>query len=1569
MERIEAALDSFSRGLWLSTDGKVYLGEVKVVVPSQVLERCSASLTTTTTQQATWHRWANADLTVSPGISAAEWSLMSPEGSLGVSVDQPQGCGKPGDHITLDAHLLQELDQNDLHTLGRSLVSGWARYRWGVFEERGYKGHLRHPPAHLQDDTLLPTSCSNAPTKGHWTSKKGSGKCGDDPEHDTEDCIWVPDSSAQVNTSLLYRTNLPQISKFCDATNHDPDSPTPHNLLCEARSVWEVMRQHSDFASTHHKHVYNQYTYPKHGANPNDSSSSLANPPHQSLNSTSNPGTPSHSESPSHSLTSSPSLSSTSPSHPPYSLTSHYSSDSDHPHPFPTSINESLPHQANQDRTSQTHPLFPSNHNIARTSSIGSVSRGSSIHTQNPSSTENITEEHNTSNVYSGERISASEVTYNGDGLFSDETKRKNEELILPQNRSEPSIPHKPSSPGVKNLKTAVKGRKKRMTSSMERSTETAKAPEIPSLVMAHIATPSSVPLAFSDTLEATNMTASNITNGSTTFMEDITTSHRYLGDESIEMEVNGFEFDFLTTKTPESTKHNHHQPPPLDMVLVASPPNAVILALDLSDAAIAQVNLEEVRGGVLRWLWGLGVEMRVGVLAAYHNASYPLTLGPPLPPAPTTASRLEDEVALLPSQAEVQAGVYGGHYCLECVLDEAAKMLEDGGVTAGSGVLLVTACSPIVTPAHLTHPALSSLAAIHTLALCPTTSPLFDQLAVGTGQAWVLPGTPQPSPPAADRTGQVGEQWAGKVFTAATQTTFGTPTQSSLVLVGQWEQKAGIGQVESSGPYSIVSGFVTLPSAPHLSLLIITTLHHAKVVELRDPSGTEVDLVRDTNQRFWAVIGAGSGGLYSYTTKFLTTSIHFPLSINLEVYERRNEVQPGILVTLNTNSASHVPLEPGSPPLVVWAQVTQGGRPVVGAKVTLIVTHLSHDGPTHMTVELLDNGNAEPDVRAQDGVYTRYVTWLPGEGRYSLTAIATDHQGAASVLTPRRRDGRMVPVSAGQFEESSASLALTVARVTSADLVPPSRVTDLAVTHVHNTTVNLTWSAPGGDLDQGSAWRYELKMYTERGTLSEERFNTSTIAVYCIAHDLRAPTQTPAPYGTPQHCLTELPFTNLRWYFAIRAVDVANNTGRISNIVSAFVPDPPTPSPSLATAGGDSLSSVQTVIMSTISSPQHPGDYNRDTQTPPTVRGASYDWRVWVAVGVAVGGILVAGVVVLLCVCCCRRGLSQGHGSSRVEKEPDRPVYKIYVNNAYIQEDDGEIKVVSNGKLVDEKEPSQVQEWVNSLSKFGSNDLYSDGNDPNAGAGTTTDAPLVECRPRSSVKYATSPVRFGVLTNGSIMRENCPSASSTSSSKPSEDQSGEDLIIKYRDLSETTSNSTTDGGASAASTATTDTTAPPPPPPPLPDIATRAGPQSVHPNNINNITNNDPLPPPPPPSQLIAPQPLGIPGPTVVSIHSGLTLNNTGYSSDEEGGFRPRTAMGRGPGPRKYLPTQFSSFRYLPPPPEYRSGIGGSGSDVGGCPLNYPTCHTISRATAATTTLPHGTVRSVKKRRHISFV
>ena len=83
---------------------------------------------------------------------------------------------------------------------------------------------------------------------------------------------------------------------------------------------------------------------------------------------------------------------------------------------------------------------------------------------------------------------------------------------------------------------------------------------------------------------------------------------------------------------------------------------------------------MDEVRGGVHRWLWGLGSDIRVGILATYNNASYPISIAP-LHSAPATEAELEDVLALLPSKIEAESGAYGGHFCLECVINETLKV------------------------------------------------------------------------------------------------------------------------------------------------------------------------------------------------------------------------------------------------------------------------------------------------------------------------------------------------------------------------------------------------------------------------------------------------------------------------------------------------------------------------------------------------------------------------------------------------------------------------------------------------------------------------------------------------------------------------------------------------------------------------------------------------------------------------------------------------------------------------------------------------------------------------------
>lgn len=103
--------------------------------------------------------------------------------------------------------------------------------------------------------------------------------------------------------------------------------------------------------------------------------------------------------------------------------------------------------------------------------------------------------------------------------------------------------------------------------------------------------------------------------------------------------------------------------------------------------------------------------------------------------------------------------------------------MLASSGVAPGGGVLLLAACGPTVTPAHLSR---DTLATVHTLALCPSTTPLLDQLAP-PGGAWVLPG-PLPSE---GRPGEeMGEQRIAEVLSAATQTALAFPGDPAMTKV-----------------------------------------------------------------------------------------------------------------------------------------------------------------------------------------------------------------------------------------------------------------------------------------------------------------------------------------------------------------------------------------------------------------------------------------------------------------------------------------------------------------------------------------------------------------------------------------------------------------------------------------------------------------------------------------------------------------------------------------------------------------------------------------------------------------
>jgi hypothetical protein len=54
-----------------------------------------------------------------------------------------------------------------------------------------------------------------------------------------------PDASS----SIMFTAEAPQLNRFCDASTHNRYAPTKHNLICNRRSISDVIHQHTDFVN------------------------------------------------------------------------------------------------------------------------------------------------------------------------------------------------------------------------------------------------------------------------------------------------------------------------------------------------------------------------------------------------------------------------------------------------------------------------------------------------------------------------------------------------------------------------------------------------------------------------------------------------------------------------------------------------------------------------------------------------------------------------------------------------------------------------------------------------------------------------------------------------------------------------------------------------------------------------------------------------------------------------------------------------------------------------------------------------------------------------------------------------------------------------------------------------------------------------------------------------------------------------------------------------------------------------------------------------------------------------
>ncbi|KAJ1171803.1 hypothetical protein NDU88_003661 [Pleurodeles waltl] len=257
--------------------------------------------------------------------------------------------------------------------------------------------------------------------------------------------------------------------------------------------------------------------------------------------------------------------------------------------------------------------------------------------------------------------------------------------------------------------------------------------------------------------------------------------------------------------------------------------------------------------------------------------------------------------------------------------------------------------------------------------------------------------------------------------------------------------------------------------------------------------------------------------------------------------------------------------------PMVVYADVSQGFTPVLGANVTAII-ELTHGKP--VTLDLVDDGSGA-DIAKNDGIYSKFFYSYNGDGRYNLKVrvhgkntddpLSTRKAGSPALYIPgfvvngtiQMNPPRPVftdnstQASVGIFTRTASGGSFIVSNVPPGplpDKFPPCRIVDLDA-RPHNRTIYLTWTAPGDNLDEGQATSYVIKMSESPLELRDNFENASA---------LNTSTVTPRPAGSHEVFLyvpeLESPENNTIIYFAMQAIDNSSLVSDISNIAQAII-------------------------------------------------------------------------------------------------------------------------------------------------------------------------------------------------------------------------------------------------------------------------------------------------------------------------------------------------------------------------------------------------------------------------------
>ncbi|MEQ8352212.1 MAG: fibronectin type III domain-containing protein [Leptospiraceae bacterium] len=202
-------------------------------------------------------------------------------------------------------------------------------------------------------------------------------------------------------------------------------------------------------------------------------------------------------------------------------------------------------------------------------------------------------------------------------------------------------------------------------------------------------------------------------------------------------------------------------------------------------------------------------------------------------------------------------------------------------------------------------------------------------------------------------------------------------------------------------------------------------------------------------------------------------------------------------------------------------------------------------------------NGESTP-VLTEYRILPETITMEPGEvvtfGTLALDSgipqvVVPDYSASANIgeldgsrFTATTPGSGSITSTSGSYSDNASIIVL--------DTIAPANVIDLAAIAVDHNSVELSWTAPGNNGNQGQAQNYEIRYSTSEIGDEESCDNGSG-----YSHGL-----TPKSAGSPETLLVTSLIPETRYYFCIRAIDSEGNRSVWTDQVDVMT----TPAPDL---------------------------------------------------------------------------------------------------------------------------------------------------------------------------------------------------------------------------------------------------------------------------------------------------------------------------------------------------------------------------------------------------------------------